>query len=67
MKKLGKMVNYVDLHHHIRPALVTAVQHDEETVTLTVFFPDRIDFRHGVKHDDDAGNKETNTWHWPEN
>ena len=64
--KLGVTINYVDLHSHIRPAIITVVHHDEKTVDLAVFFPERLDFRHNVKLDSDKPH-EVNTWHWPEN
>lgn len=58
---IGRIVTYTDLHRHQRPAIITVVHHDELTIDLTVFFPDRIDFRHDVKQDTDH---EPNTWDW---
>jgi hypothetical protein len=59
---IGRMVHYTDALHHSRPAIVTSVHHDEKTVDLAVFWTNKMEFRLGIKHDED---RESKTWHWP--
>lgn len=57
----GRIVYYTDALRHTRPALVTAVHHDEKTIDLAVFWTNKMEFRLGVKHDEDH---EPKTWDW---
>lgn len=58
---VGRIVYYTDALRHIRAAIVTNVHYDHSTLDLSVFWPDRMEFRQNVKHDEDHSAK---TWDW---
>lgn len=58
---VGRIVYYTDALRHTRASIVTQVHHDESTLDLAVFWPDRSEPRQNIKHDEDHSIK---TWDW---